>query len=487
MRRKKGRKLISKRMLLTVMVSLTMVLGLMPGMSLKAYADDTKAYATYDVTTDANKNKSVDELKALQVTFNGKPWYIISDNSTAVDAGTVTLLVAEELGEPVMFDESSYAYSSSTVRTTLDNMTASGGSFAEVESAINTVKVKGSDNDVAVDAKLYLMSVDEVKCVPVNVLAFSHTWYLRTPARSEYNPDWIGVEFVRTDGIIGGGTDVSGSRCCIRPALQLNLSSVTFSPESNTFTLNGGEKKTATVTKAPTAKSLSYTGQAQELVNAGTAEGGTIQYALGEDTTTAPTTGYTSSIPTGTNAGTYYVWYKAKGDDKHTDSEAACVTVTISKDDPEPGPDPKPEPKPEPKKKDKKSSSSSESSTPPNPNALNIIYIKNGTRVWEAKASKQVQGPAAQLAFKQIMSPGCNEAFSFNLIADGKAIDHTLKNGKLILFIPDGYRKAGRVFALTAIDKNGKVHFYPDTDSDPATVTVDVNFEGYAFDLIYIG
>ena len=99
----------------------------------------------------------------------------------------------------------------------------------------------------------------------------------------------------------------------------------------------------------------------------------------------------------------------------------------------------------------------------------------------------EVQGPAAQLAFKQIMSPGCNEAFSFNRIADGKAIDHTLKNGKLILFIPDGYRKAGRVFALTAIDKNGKVHFYPDTDSDPATVTVDVNFEGYAFDLIYIG
>ncbi|MBR6391582.1 MAG: hypothetical protein IKS16_09615, partial [Lachnospiraceae bacterium] len=236
MKRKKGRKLISKRMLLTVMVSLAMVLGLMPGMSLKAYADDTKAYATYDVTTDANKNKSVDELKALQVTFNGKPWYIISDNSTAVDAGTVTLLVAEELGEPVMFDESSNAYSSSTVRTTLDNMTASGGSFAEVESAINTVKVKGSDNDVAVDAKLYLMSVDEVKCVPVNVLAFSHTWYLRTPARSEYNPDWIGVEFVRTDGIIGGGTDVYYSRCCIRPALQLNLSSVTFSPESNTFT-----------------------------------------------------------------------------------------------------------------------------------------------------------------------------------------------------------------------------------------------------------
>ncbi len=478
MRRKKGRKLISKRMLLTVMVSLTMVLGLMPGMSLKAYADDTKAYATYDVTTDANKNKSVDELKALQVTFNGKPWYIISDNSTAVDAGTVTILAGDTSFGVSLYREDSY--SGSKMKANLDALTASGGSFADVADAIVTNKDAGG--------KLYLLSTDEAEQLSENVLMMNFgsnsvaSWWLRSP-NINYNDclAWVSeygkvIDYALTNVELG-----------IRPALKLELTKVSFDSDTKTFQFPAAVKPAATVTKAPTAKSLSYTGQAQELVNAGTAEGGTIQYALGTDSTTAPTTGYTSSIPTGTNAGTYYVWYKAKGDDKHTDSEAECVTVTISKEDPEPGPDPKPEPKPEPKKKDKKSSSSSESSTPPNPNALNIIYIKNGTRVWEAKASKQVQGPAAQLAFKQIMSPGCNEAFSFNLIADGKAIDHTLKNGKLILFIPDGSRKAGRVFALTAIDKNGKVHFYPDTDSDPATVTVDVNFEGYAFDLIYIG
>lgn len=95
------------------------------------------------------------------------------------------------------------------------------------------------------------------------------------------------------------------------------------------------EAQEATVKEDPKPKSVTYNGSAQELVTAGTAEGGTMQYALGTNATTAPTTGYTTSIPTATNAGTYYVWYKAVGDDNHTESDVACVTVTIAekKDD----------------------------------------------------------------------------------------------------------------------------------------------------------
>ena len=84
----------------------------------------------------------------------------------------------------------------------------------------------------------------------------------------------------------------------------------------------------AKVTTAPAAKDLTENGSAQELVTAGTAEGGTMQYALG---TAAEATGsYSTSIPTGTEAGTYYVWYKAVGDDNHSDSTPVCVTVTIA-------------------------------------------------------------------------------------------------------------------------------------------------------------
>ncbi|WP_022763505.1 Ig-like domain-containing protein [Butyrivibrio sp. AD3002] len=95
------------------------------------------------------------------------------------------------------------------------------------------------------------------------------------------------------------------------------------------------KKPAATVTTAPTAKKLTHTGAAQELVTAGEASGGTMQYALGKDATTAPTNGWSTSIPKGTDAGNYYVWYKVVGDDSHKDSDLSCVEVQIKekKDD----------------------------------------------------------------------------------------------------------------------------------------------------------
>ena len=99
---------------------------------------------------------------------------------------------------------------------------------------------------------------------------------------------------------------------------------------SVTYTIG---KAASSVTSAPTAKSLTYTGQAQALVTAGTATGGTTQYCIGTNSTTTPALGYSTLIPTGTDAGTYSVWYKAAGDGNHSDSEAACVTVTIRKAD----------------------------------------------------------------------------------------------------------------------------------------------------------
>ena len=57
-----------------------------------------------------------------------------------------------------------------------------------------------------------------------------------------------------------------------------------------------------------------------------------MQYAIGKDDKTAPTEGWSTSIPTGTDAGTYYVWYKAVGDADHADSDPKCVEVTIEDD-----------------------------------------------------------------------------------------------------------------------------------------------------------
>ena len=89
-------------------------------------------------------------------------------------------------------------------------------------------------------------------------------------------------------------------------------------------------KAAATVT-APTTKTLTYTGSAQELVNVGSTNDGTMYYAVTtENKAPADESLYTTSIPTETDAGTYYVWYKVVGDDNHNDSEAAFVEVTIN-------------------------------------------------------------------------------------------------------------------------------------------------------------
>jgi|GEM_PF-2526262 len=90
-------------------------------------------------------------------------------------------------------------------------------------------------------------------------------------------------------------------------------------------------KANATVS-VPTPKTLTYNGYAQELVNEGSATGGTMKYAVTTENK-APTDEnlYTTSIPTATEAGTYYVWYKAVGDANHTNSEAKCITVTIGR------------------------------------------------------------------------------------------------------------------------------------------------------------
>ena len=86
----------------------------------------------------------------------------------------------------------------------------------------------------------------------------------------------------------------------------------------------------ASVTTAPKANTLTYTGAAQTLVAAGAAStGANMEYALGENGTTAPTSDFKTTVPTGTDAKTYYVWYRAT--DSHGSSDAACVSVEIQK------------------------------------------------------------------------------------------------------------------------------------------------------------
>lgn len=140
----------------------------------------------------------------------------------------------------------------------------------------------------------------------------------------------------------GGGVYVTSSSSFVMTGGTISQNTATIGGgvySTGSFTNNGGSvtgNYPDEITITPAAKSLTYNGSAQELVTAGAATGGTMQYALGNDSTTAPTDGWGTSVPAAVDAGTYYVWYKVVVDENHSDTAAACVTVMISKADPIP-------------------------------------------------------------------------------------------------------------------------------------------------------
>ncbi len=137
------------------------------------------------------------------------------------------------------------------------------------------------------------------------------------------NGDVVTVSATGTfaDANAGTGKTVNISNIKLEGANSGKYSLIeTGNQTSTTATIS---KAAASVT-APTAKTLTYTGSAQELVNAGTATGGSLEYSLDG-------TSYSATVPTGTDAKTYTVYYRVTGDSNHDGVAAASLAVTISK------------------------------------------------------------------------------------------------------------------------------------------------------------
>ncbi len=81
----------------------------------------------------------------------------------------------------------------------------------------------------------------------------------------------------------------------------------------------------ARLTQTPTAKAdLIYTGQPQELINAGAVDHGQLQYRLGQNGS------WSNEIPTAVNAGEYTVYYQVPDGEDYTGIEPVAITATIT-------------------------------------------------------------------------------------------------------------------------------------------------------------
>ena len=94
--------------------------------------------------------------------------------------------------------------------------------------------------------------------------------------------------------------------------------------EDIAVTVQKADIRSGLITPPTAQENLTYTGQAQALIIAGSVTNyGTMQYSLTENGT------YSQDIPTGTDAGAYTVWYRVIGDENHNDTAPASVVVRI--------------------------------------------------------------------------------------------------------------------------------------------------------------
>ena len=148
---------------------------------------------------------------------------------------------------------------------------------------------------------------------------------------SETSYVYDGKEKKPTVTVKDGNTTIPTSEYTVSYSNNINAGTAIVNitdKDGGNYVVNGSAQFTITKASAsgtaPKAKSgLIYIGSAQELITAGSSSDGTLQYSLDGSN-------YGTAIPKGTDAKTYTVYYKLKGDANHNDTEPTMLKVTIS-------------------------------------------------------------------------------------------------------------------------------------------------------------
>ena len=175
--------------------------------------------------------------------------------------------------------------------------------------------------------------------IPQGTDAGSYTVYYRVKGDGNYSDIaaqsldvTIASKTVESPTITFSETSYTYDGTAIEPTVTVKDGGTMIpSTEYSVSYTNNTNVGTATVTitdvgslNPPVGKSdLVYNGTAQDLITAGSSTTGTMEYSL--DGTT-----YAETIPQGTNAGSYTVYYKVIGDANHNDIAAQNFQVTIA-------------------------------------------------------------------------------------------------------------------------------------------------------------
>ena len=277
---------------------------------------------------------------AASVTQNGTVTYYKDFNAAlaAADGGTVKLLAnADEItiSSPLKLDLNGKTAAKLTVTgdVTLASLLPEGYAFKSGSTWISDLS--GTELTNVSMAKIPIKSMD----YPTEMsMTYGGAGTLLVNVKKETGTGAVSFQWYKVED---GKETAVGSATTKN---QFDLSAQNLSAGQHTFRFSAtcdGYKKMSqdivvTVQKAdirsslitpPTAQeNLTYTGQEQALITAGSVtDYGTMQYSLTENGT------YSQDIPTGTDAGTYTVWYRVIGDANHNDTALASVVVSIGK------------------------------------------------------------------------------------------------------------------------------------------------------------
>ena len=190
------------------------------------------------------------------------------------------------------------------------------------DAATYTVYYKVAGNSNHLDTEVGSLSVTiSPKEVGSPVIELSQQTYV-----------YDGMEKKPSVTVKDGSAVIPASEYSVSYASNVNVGEAEVSisdNEAGNYTVSGSasftiEKAPAVVTTAPVAAVLTYNREAQALIVAGAAAGGEMMYGLDKDGL------FSATIPTGTDAGTYTVYYKVLGDSNHFDSEIGNVNATIA-------------------------------------------------------------------------------------------------------------------------------------------------------------
>lgn len=98
-------------------------------------------------------------------------------------------------------------------------------------------------------------------------------------------------------------------------------------PTALTYSITVKPMPVENVAKPVLKTDLIYSTQAQELLTKNETVKGTYEYAIGTDDTNLPVDGWSSAVPTATNAGTYHLWFRATPED--TDNYAVTTGTYV--------------------------------------------------------------------------------------------------------------------------------------------------------------